>query len=149
MYLNIERHLHIHVLCTYSCLCLCSCRCWYWSKLGTRSDEAMKWWNDEAMWWSIKCCRTPSSRQWTNVRTMKLKDTVIFTVAGAYRGAVCELPSEAVRPYGTVILTSKGLSSCGAWVRIPAMAVCSPYRLLSTPAVPYSRAVIKKGQQVE
>jgi hypothetical protein len=87
-------------------------------------------------------CRTPSSGQWTNVRTMMLKDTVVFTVARSYCGAVWELPSEAVRPYSTVILTRKGLSSCGAWVWIPAMAGCSPYRLLSTPAVPYSRAVI-------
>jgi hypothetical protein len=51
-------------------------------------------------------CRTPLSGQWTNIRTMKLKDTVIFTVAGSYCGAVWELPSEAVRPYSTVILTS-------------------------------------------
>ncbi len=55
------------------------------------------------MW--LACC-TPSSGQWTNVRTMKLKDTVIFAVAASYHGAVWELPNEAVRPYSTVILTS-------------------------------------------
>jgi hypothetical protein len=55
------------------------------------------------MW--LVCC-TPSSGQWTNVRTMKLKDTVIFSVAASYHGAVWELPNEAVRPYSTVILTS-------------------------------------------
>ncbi len=46
-------------------------------------------------------CHKPSSGQWTNVRTMKLKDTVVFTVAVSYCGAGQSSP---VRQYGPIAL---------------------------------------------